>query len=123
VGGVQSGDLTGLTLGLGRAGGGFGASQIGGGLGPVGASAGEIERVPAKAEAAEQQGDEGKTGNHQRQPTHRRQGSQDGGGSHGNTRRSSSKCGPSLSLGQSPPQTMATPRSCAAAFTARAMRG
>ena len=123
MGSVQSGDLTGLALGLGRAGGGVGTSQIGGGLGPIGATPREVERIPAKAEATEQYGDHGDTREDRRQPPERRQAAKNYGGTQGNTRRSSSKCGPSLRVGQSPPHTMATPRPCAAAFTASAMRG
>lgn len=123
MGGVQPGDLPGLTQGLGRAGGGIGTGQIGGGLGPVGAAAGQIERVPAKAETAEHNGHDGHASEDHRQPTDRGQAAKKRGGAHRNTRRSSSKWGPSRKVGQSPPQTMATPRSCATAFTASAMRG
>ncbi len=123
MGGVQPGDLTRLALGFGRTSNGLGMRQIGSGLGPVSAPSRQIERVPPEAEASQQQGDSRHTHQDQGEPAEGCQTASERADVHGNTRRSSSKWGPSLKVGQSPPQTMATPRSCAAAFTARAIRG
>lgn len=88
------------------------------GLGPPGDCRGfggseappaETEGVPGQSDAtAEQNGGddqrhEGQAKGDRPQPAKERP------GRHGNTFRSSSKCGPSRSFGQSPPQTMAVP--------------
>lgn len=122
-GGVEARHLTGLAPGFGGTRGGIALGDDGGGLGPIGAASGEVERVPAKAETTQNQSDDGQHGDPGHKPAQRRQGAQEGGRAHGNTRRSISKCGPSRKVGQSPPQTMAVPCSAAAAFTASAMRG
>ncbi len=123
-GGVEAGDLIGLTLGFGGSGGGLLGGDDGRGLGAVQPSSVEVERVPAKAKAAEDDGEGGQNGDAEGEPAHRRQGPQDRRQTdHGNTFRSSSKCGPSRRRGQSPPQTRATPFAFAAALMASAMRG
>ena len=84
---------------------------------------GEAERVPAQAEAVTQRYDSEGERHDQQGPAGRGQHPQERQPPHGNTFRSSSKCGPSRSLGQSPPQTMAVPCRTAAALKAAAMRG
>jgi len=93
------------------------------GLGPRQTSSGDTERIPAQSDAVSQ--DREGYGEHrqQRQPANRRQRPEEGGRAHGNTFLSSSKCGPSRRVGQSPPQTMAVPCLAAAALNAAAMRG
>ena len=123
-GGLKPGDLTGLRVRLGGSGGGLLDGHGGGGLGALETSPTEIERVPAKAETAEDEGDHGEDSDARSEPSHRREGAQDRRQTgHGNTRRSSSKCGPSRRRRQSPPQTRATPLALAAALIASAMRG
>ena len=121
-GGVEAGDLTGLPLGFGRSGGGLRDGCGRGGLGAVKTSAAEVEGIPAKAEAAEHEGDDRQDRDADGQPAQRLKRPQDRR-RHGNTFRSSSKCGPSRKRGQSPPQTMATPLALAAALIASAIRG
>jgi hypothetical protein len=79
----------------------------------------EPERIPAQPQTApgQQQGDDQQ--NHA-QPSGR---AAHEPRAHGKAFRSSSKCGPSRRVGQSPPQTMAVPCRAAAAFMAAAMRG
>ena len=122
-GGVEAGDLTGLALGLGRAGGGLGRGDGGDLFGAVGAASIELQRVPAEAETAQDDRAGRQGGDADGQPTDRRQAPKDDRRRHGNTFRSSSKCGPSRRRGQSPPQTKATPRSRAAALMASAISG
>lgn len=123
-GGVEAGDLAGLTLGLGGSGGSLLRGGGDRGLGAVEPSPVEAERIPAEAETAEDDGSDGEDEDAEGQPAHRRQGPQDRRqADQGNTRRSSSKCGPSRRRGQSPPQTRATPFAFAADLMASAMRG
>ncbi len=121
--GVQPGDLTRLGLGFCGTDLGFGPGNGGRSLGAIGATPRQVERVPAKAETAQDEGGNREAHEADREPTQRRQRAQHGDGGHGNTRRSSSKCGPSRRVGQSPPQIRATPCSLAAVFTVSAMRG
>lgn len=81
----------------------------------------QVERIPAQTEALADDDQE----DHQRYGQHDPAGAgrQAKQGPHGNTRRSSSKCGPSRSVGQSPPHTMAVPCRTAAALKAAAIRG
>ena len=98
-------------------------SRHGSSLGGVQAPPGDTERVPAQtcAVADGHRGDG--DGRRQQQPGGRVQAAKQCEAPHGNTFRSSSKCGPSRSVGQSPPQTMAVPWRAAAALNAAAMRG
>lgn len=70
---------------------------------------GQPQRVPAKAQRI--QADQRRTQNpgHGHRPAPWGQGPQKRWRPHGNAFRSSSKCGPSLRLVQSPPQTIAVP--------------
>lgn len=101
-------------VGLGRR-----RARFGGGDPPPG----PVERVPAKAQAMRQE-DEGPDGDRDQ---HRRHGGtgqpEHHPGAHGKAFRSSSKCGPSRSRGQSPPQTTGVHCRAAAALKAAAMRG
>ncbi|SFS75861.1 hypothetical protein SAMN05192570_2371 [Brevundimonas viscosa] len=105
---------SGRRVGLGRRRAGLGGGDL---------SPGSVERVPAKAQAVGEK-DEGRDGGCDQ---HRRRGGsgqpEDVPGAHGNAFRSSSKCGPSRSRGQSPPQTIGVPCRAAAALNAAAMRG
>lgn len=99
--------LGGAALSFELAGSGLGLRNLGPLLQGARAALGPAERIPAKPEAV--------TKNDQEQ--HGRQQQQRGGGQpwpgrerrHGNAFRSSSKCGPSRRLGQSPPQTTGVP--------------
>jgi len=93
------------------------------GLGCRQTAPGQIERVPAKAEAPAERHDGDKGQRHSHAPAERAKGAQNREAPHGNTLRSSSKCGPSRRVGQSPPQTIAVPCRAAAALNAAAMRG
>ena len=84
---------------------------------------GQAERIPAQAKPMAEAGDSDDKRYGQQAPTGRSQHPQGRQRPHGNTFRSSSKCGPSRNLGQSPPQTMAVPCRMAAALKAAAMRG
>lgn len=86
-------------------------------------SLGQAERIPAQAEAVAEPDDGEDEGRKQQTPSDRGRRPEERRHPHGNTFRSSSKCGPSRSLGQSPPQTMAVPCRAAAALKAAAMRG
>nr|MBB5292462.1 hypothetical protein [Brevundimonas basaltis] len=96
-------------LDLETAGGGVGCGAIRPPFGGFQTTGCETEGVPAEAEPPAQPYQRDRKRDHEQQPSRRRQGAQDGRGGHGNTARSSSKCGPSRSVGQSPPQTMAVP--------------
>lgn len=102
-----------------------GARGGGGGvrLGRPQASPGQAERIPAQAEAMAEPDDREGEAHTQQAPSDRGQHPEERQRPHGNTFRSSSKCGPSRNLGQSPPQTMAVPCRTAAALKAAAMRG
>lgn len=67
------------------------------------------ERIPAKAQPVPDQQGGPQHERNSEAPAKRRNGAQVNPRRHGKTFRSSSKCGPSRRLGQSPPQTMATP--------------
>ena len=97
-------------------------SRHGSSFGGVQTPPGETERIPAQtcAVARRHGGDDG--GGRQQEPGARVQAAKQRDDPHGNTFRSSSKCGPSRSVGQSPPQTMAVPWRAAAALNAAAMR-
>ncbi len=81
----------------------------------------EVEGIPAQTDPAADRDRYNRHHHGQHGPADR--GRQAKQGPHGNTRLSSSKCGPSLSVGQSPPHTMAVPCRAAAALKAAAMRG
>lgn len=81
----------------------------------------QVERIPAQTDPATDSDRENRHRRGQYDPADR--GRQAKQRPHGNTRLSSSKCGPSRSVGQSPPQTMAVPWRAAAALKAAAMRG
>lgn len=83
----------------------------------------EPERIPAETHASPDHGHGRDQGDSHDEPAERRQGAQDQARAHGKALRSSSKCGPSRRVGQSPPQTMAVPCRAAAALKAAAMRG
>ena len=78
-------------------------------LGRPGAPPREIERVPAQAKPAPHGREGDDHGQHQNDPTSGREDAQDRHRPHGNTVRSSSKCGPSRRVVQSPPQTIGVP--------------
>lgn len=103
----------------GRVGGGRAGATFSG-LKPPGA---EIEGIPAKPEASSEHEHNREQGEARQTPGKWRQRAQDQPRAHGKAFRSSSKCGPSRSVGQSPPQTMAVPCRAAAALKAAAMRG
>jgi len=105
-------------LALEPAGGGVGLGHGGQGFGGLGPSTRSVERIPAKSERLDQQGEDNGGGDGCEPPARGFQKRL-----HGNTFRSSSKCGPSRSFGQSPPHTMAVPWRTAAALKAAAMRG
>lgn len=67
------------------------------------------QRVPAKAQSVQADQHRSQNTGHDQPPAPGSQGSQDRRPPHGNTLRSSSKCGPSLRVVQSPPQIMAVP--------------
>ena len=120
--GVEAVDLADLARRLGGSGCGLPFSHGGPSLGPLEPLSVEVERIPAKAEPAQHHGGRREHAHSDDQPPHGRQG-REKRGPHGNTFRSSSKCGPSRRRGQSPPQTRATPLAFAAALMASAMRG
>lgn len=101
---VQAGALVGLARLLEAAGVRVGLSRLGAGFGGAQAPAGEIERVPAQPDAMRrrQHQDDDDHGGEPGRPRSE-------AGHHGKAFRSSSKWGPSRSLGQSPPQTIAVP--------------
>lgn len=92
-------------------------------LGRLQSASSPVKRIPAKAKRVDQDDQGGDTRNHR--DRHERRPGQRAleAGAHGNALRSSSKCGPSRKVGQSPPQTMAVPCRAAAALKAAAMRG
>ena len=102
-----------------------GVRHRGGGvrLGGSQSSPGQVERIPAKAQSMPKNDGRADERYGQQTPAGWSQHPQQRPRPHGNTLRSSSKCGPSRSLGQSPPQTMAVPWRTAAALKAAAMRG
>ena len=79
------------------------------GFGRLQPTAGEIERVPPEAQTVQACQDSRQNRRRDQRPAQRRQGPRKQRGPHGNTRRSSSKWGPSLRRVQSPPQTIAVP--------------
>ena len=83
----------------------------------------EAEGVPAQPDAPPDRRGQNKGDRHHQPPSPRRQRPQNASPPQGNTLRSSSKCGPSRSVGQSPPQTRGVPCRTAAALKAAAMRG
>lgn len=105
------------------AGGGVGPGDLGLRLGRREAAGREIEGIPAESQSVTQQDDDQESRRRQERPAERRKGAQEGSRGHGKTFRSSSKCGPSRRVAQSPPQTMAVPWRTAAALKAAAMRG
>jgi len=115
---VEAGALPGLARLFEAAGGGVAFGHVGAGLGRAQAAAGEVERVPAQADGVRrrEREDQGEPDRHDGRPRFEAR-------DHGKAFRSSSKCGPSRSLGQSPPQTIAVPWRAAAALKAAAMRG
>ncbi len=121
-GGVEADDLTRLTLGFGGSGRRLGRGQGRDLFGAVKPSSGQVEWVPSKAEPAQRGRHDREGRDPEGEPTQRGQRSEERR-RQGNTFRSSSKCGPSRSRGQSPPQTRATPLALAAALIASAMRG
>lgn len=120
--GFEMAGLNGGAFGLDPAGGGVDLGHRGAGFGRIDPPARAVERVPAEPERLDQQ-DEGDNGGDSRDRPAGRLQQRRKGRLHGNTFRSSSKCGPSRSFGQSPPQTMAVPCRTAAALKAAAMRG
>ena len=120
---IEAAGLVGHAFRFETAGQGVGVRRGDPGLGPRQPTLAQAERVPAQAEAmAEDDRDDEQRRNRQ-PPAERRQDPQDGQSLHGNTFRSSSKCGPSRSVSQSPPQMIAVPCRAAAALNAAAMRG
>ena len=71
-GGIDPDDLGGLTFDFGGAGGGLGCRDGGGLFGAIGPATGQVERIPAKAEAAEDQDDRSEGHEAQREPAERR---------------------------------------------------
>ncbi len=67
------------------------------------------QRVPSKAQSVQADQHRSQHTGHDQPPAPGSQGSQERRSPHGNTLRSSSKCGPSLRVVQSPPQIMAVP--------------
>lgn len=100
---------------------GIGDGPFGAGFSRAQAPPRQVERVPSQSEPMADSGREERQRHGQDDPAHR--GRKTKQGPHGNTRLSSSKCGPSLSVGQSPPHTIAVPCRAAAALKAAAMRG
>lgn len=119
MGFLKAARLTATALDFQSAGAGVGGGDLDLLLGPLQSARVEPERIPAQSQTApgQQQGDDQQ---HDAQPDtcagHEPR-------AHGKAFRSSSKCGPSRRVGQSPPQTMAVPCRAAAAFMAAAMRG
>lgn len=68
---------------------------------------GQIERVPTETQSVARYGRQHRQSRRQHDPAGR--GRKAKQAPHGNTLRSSSKCGPSRSVGQSPPHTMVVP--------------
>lgn len=101
--------LSGRALDLEGASRGVGGQRIGSTFRCLDAAGLKPERIPVEAEAAT--GDDKDRQDHpsQQSTPPRRQGSENNPGIHGKAFRSSSKCGPSRRLVQSPPQTMAVP--------------
>lgn len=91
-----------------------------GGLQP---STSDVEGIPAQSDAPPDYHKQNQHNGQHHAPPPGAEHPQNGGRPHGNTLRSSSKCGPSRSVGQSPPQTMGVPCRTAAALKAAAMRG
>ena len=89
--------------------GGVGLRDAGGRFGAPEPAFGETQRVPAEPQPlqGEQTPAQNNSGDHG--PAQRRQHPQIRRPPHGNTLRSSSKCGPSFRLVQSPPQMIAVP--------------
>ena len=82
-----------------------------------------VERIPPKPERMDQDDQGGDSRYSRTGPEGRLRQRRRHAGAHGNTFRSSSKCGPSRNVDQSPPPTMAVPCRTAAALNAAAMRG
>ncbi len=100
--------LRGRTFTFEPASGGVGLGRRGALLGRLKAATRTVERVPAEPKRLDQTGEDHEGGDNREAPADRLQERNDGR-SHGNTFRSSSKCGPSRSFGQSPPHTIAVP--------------
>ena len=102
-------DLVEGALDLEAAAGGVGLRDAGGRFGAPEPAFGETQRVPAEPQPlqGEQTPAQNNSGDHG--PAQRRQHPQIRRRPHGNTLRSSSKCGPSFRLVQSPPQMIAVP--------------
>ena len=120
---IEAAGLTGHAFRFEAAGQGVRVGRGDPGLGPLQPALAEAERVPAQAETMAEDGCDDDQRRDRQAPAERRQDPQDGQPLHGNTFRSSSKWGPSRSVGQSPPQTIAVPCRAAAALNAAAMRG
>ena len=120
--GFQMAGLNDGALDLEPTGGRVGLGRRGANFGRLDPPARAVERVPAEPERLDQQ-DEGDNGGDSRNHPGDRLQRRRMGRRHGNIFRSSSKCGPSRSFGQSPPQTIAVPCRTAAALKAAAMRG
>lgn len=99
-------------------GGGVGTRRGGPAFGGAQTTGVQTEGIPPQAEAGRREGDDHDR-RHEGEPA---PGSQDPA-VHGKAFRSSSKWGPSRSVVQSPPQTIAVPCRAAAALKAAAMRG
>jgi len=101
---------------------GVGGGGVGSTLRRLKTAGAEAERIPVEAQPPTGDEQDRDQRRHQQSPAQRGQGAQKGARAHGKTFRSSSKCGPSRRLVQSPPQTMAVPCRAAAALKAAAMR-
>ena len=94
-------------------------------LGAAQPAAAQVEGVPAQAEAVPYDREQSAQAQHGGGPAQRRKDAKrvPERRAQGKTFRSSSKCGPSRRVGQSPPQTTAVPCRTATALNAAAMRG
>jgi len=115
--------LDGRGLDLEATGGGVRLRVGGAGLGGFETAAEPVERVPAEAETVRKQDDRGEGQRRGQGPSRGSDQPEQIARAHGKAFRSSSKCGPSRSRGQSPPQTIGVPCRAAAALKAAAMRG
>lgn len=120
---VETTDLVGRAFPLEPPRRGIGFGRRGPRLGGGEAAAGPVEGVPPKPQAMGEQDKGRRSGDGQGRPCGGTGRPQDAARDHGKAFRSSSKCGPSRSRGQSPPQTIGVPCRAAAALKAAAMRG